>query len=123
MKKKPMSTKIPNNRPLSLSNCGLLSICTIIIFLIVSSCFYGHTANGALSETFVSVAKNIKPSVVNIRTTNTLKRDTSNRGGRNPFNNIFPRNLPHKQPGKGSEISRQSSGVIVDKKGSWKIPI
>jgi serine protease Do len=89
-----MSTKISNNRPLS--NCGLLSIRTIIIFLIVSSCFYGHTANGALSETFVSVAKNIKPSVVNIRTTKTLKQN---------------------MPNRGSEISSQGSGVIVDKKG------
>ncbi len=115
VKKKLMSTKISNNR--SLLNYGLLSIRTIIIFLIVSSCFYGHTANGALSETFVSVAKNIKPSVVNIRTTKILKQDTPNRGRRNPFNDIFPRNLPHKQPGKGSETSSQGSGVIVDKKG------
>ena len=115
VKKKLMSTKISNSR--SLLNYGLLSIRTIIIFLIVSSCFYGHTANGALSETFVSVAKNIKPSVVNIRTTKILKQDTPNRGRRNSFNDIFPRNLPHKQPGKGSEISSQGSGVIVDKKG------
>ncbi|MHC4183407.1 MAG: S1C family serine protease, partial [Planctomycetota bacterium] len=115
VKKKPMSTKTSNNRPLS--NYGLLSIRTIIIFLIVSSCFYGHTANGALSETFVSVAKNIKPSVVNIRTTKILKQNTPNRGRRNPLNDIFPRNLPHKQPGNGSGISSQGSGVIVDKKG------
>lgn len=115
MKKKLMSTKTSNNR--SLSNHGLLSIRTIIILLIVSSCFYGHTANGALSETFVSVAKNIKPSVVNIRTAKISKQDTPNRGRRNPFNDIFPRNLPHKQPGKGYEVSSQGSGVIVNKKG------
>jgi serine protease Do len=62
----------------------------------VGSCFYGHTANGALSETFVSVAKNIKPSVVNIRTTKILKQN---------------------MPNRGHGISGQGSGVIVDKKG------
>ena len=109
-----MRAKISNNRPLL--DCGLFPICIIAIFLVMSSCFYERTANGALSETFVSVAKNIKPSVVNIRTTKVSKRDKLNRR-RNPFNDLFPRNLPHEQPGKGSELDYQGSGVIIDKKG------
>ncbi len=114
MKKKLMSAKISNNRPLL--DCGLFSISTIIIFLVMSSCFYEREAYGALSETFVSVAKNIKPSVVNIRTTKVSKRDKLNRR-KNPFNELFPRNLPHEQPKKGSELDYQGSGVIIDKKG------
>ncbi|HDY67719.1 MAG TPA: trypsin-like serine protease, partial [Candidatus Scalindua sp.] len=115
MKQKQMRVKISNNRPLL--DCGLFSICIITIFLVMSSCFYERTANGALSETFVSVAKNIKPSVVNIRSTKVSKRDKLNKGRRNPFNDLFPRNLPREQPGKGSEIDYQGSGVIIDKKG------
>ncbi len=115
MKRKLMSAKISNNRPIL--DYGLFSIRTIIIFLIISSFFYERTANGTLSDTFVSVAKNIKPSVVNIRTAKALKRDTSNRGRRNPFNGVSPKNLPHKQSRKGSEINSQGSGVIANKKG------
>jgi serine protease Do len=110
-----MSTRISNNRPLL--DFGLFPIRTIIIFLIMSSCFYERTASGALSETFISVAKNIKPSVVNIITTKALKRDMPNRGKRDPFNDVFPGDLPHKQSRKEPEINSQCSGVIVDKKG------
>lgn len=92
----------------SFLRCGLFSAGTIIIFLAISSNFHEGIANGTLSDTFVSVAKHVKPSVVNIRTTKVLKEDMLKRGRRK---------LPHGQLGKGFEIMSHGSGVIVDKKG------
>lgn len=111
-----MSTIISSNR--QKLNFRLSSICSIIILLIMSFCLYVYEcrASGYLSETFISVAKNIRPSVVNISITKALKQDMPNRE-MNPFNDLFPRNLPHKQSRKEREINNQCSGVIFDKKG------
>ncbi len=68
----------------------------ISIFLLSNSFSRESLANKALSDTFISIVKNTKTSVVNIHTTTILKNNTQNRGFR---------------------IKGQGSGVVYNKKG------
>ncbi|ODS33568.1 MAG: heat shock protease DegP/HtrA [Candidatus Scalindua rubra] len=110
-----MQVKLTNFR--SLLRCSLYFVSITSIVLIINSFTYESAAIGTLSETFVSVTKDIKVSVVNIRTVKASKQDMLNKERRNPLKNIFPRNLPPVQSGKGLGIKGQGSGIIYDKKG------
>ena len=66
----------------SLLRCGLHYVALINIFLITGSCSSESFASKVLSDTFISIVKNTKAPVVNIRTTRVLKQNTPNRGFR-----------------------------------------
>ncbi len=114
-RKKLMRAKLTNFW--SLLRCSLYFVGITSIVLIINSFAYESAAIGTLSETFVSVVKNIKVSVVNIRTAKASKQNMLNKERRNPLKNIFPRNLPPIQSRKGLGIKGQGSGIIYDKKG------
>ena len=81
---------------LFLLSCGRSYLLIISILFLTSSLPHESFANKALSDTFVSIVKNSKASVVNIRTTKILKNNAQNRGFR---------------------IKGQGSGVVYNKKG------
>ncbi len=81
---------------LFLLRCGRSYLLIISILFLTSSLPHESFANKALSDTFVSIVKNSKASVVNIRTTKILKNNTQNRRFR---------------------IKGQGSGVVYNKKG------
>jgi len=81
---------------LFLLRCGRSYLLIISILFLTSSLPHESFANKALSDTFVSIVKNSKASVVNIRTTKILKNNAQNRGFR---------------------IKGQGSGVVYNKKG------
>ena len=66
----------------SLLRCSLYYVAIINIFLITGSNSSESFASKVLSDTFISIAKNTKAPVVNIRTTKVLKQNTPNRGFR-----------------------------------------
>jgi len=81
---------------LFLLSCGRSYLLIISILFLTSSLPHESFANKALSDTFVSIVKNSKASIVNIRTTKILKNNAQNRGFR---------------------IKGQGSGVVYNKKG------
>ncbi len=80
----------------SLFRCTLSYVLIISILLISSSYFRSSLADKTLSDTFISIVKNTKSSIVNIHTTKILEKNTQNRGFR---------------------IKGQGSGVIYNDKG------
>ncbi|OHC04269.1 MAG: hypothetical protein A3H23_02915 [Planctomycetes bacterium RIFCSPLOWO2_12_FULL_40_19] len=66
----------------SLLKCCLYYVAIINIFLITDSYSREGFANKALSDAFVSIAKNTKAPVVNIRTTRVSEKNTPNSGFR-----------------------------------------
>jgi len=81
----------------SLLKCCLYYVAIINIFLITDSYSSEGFANKALSDTFVSIAKSTKASVVNIQTSRVVKQ-----------------NMP---PNRGFRIKGQGSGVIYNNEG------
>ncbi len=79
-----------------LLRCSLSYFLIISLLLLISTFSRESLANKALSDTFISIVKKTKASVVNIHTTRILRNDTQNRGFR---------------------IKGQGSGVIYNKKG------
>ena len=87
----------------SLLRCGLHYVAIINIFLITGSYSSESFANNkVLSDTFVSIAKNTKASVVNIHTTRVVKQNTRNRGFR--------------IKGQGSGVIYNNGGYIITNK-------
>ncbi|MGR3303239.1 MAG: trypsin-like peptidase domain-containing protein [Candidatus Scalindua sp.] len=85
----------------SLRGC-LHYVAIINIFLITGSYSSESFANKVLSDTFVSIAKNTKASVVNIHTTRVVKQNTRNRGLR--------------IKGQGSGVIYNNGGYIITNK-------
>jgi serine protease Do len=81
---------------LFLLRCGRSYLLIISILLLASTFPHESFANKILSDTFVSIVKNTKASVVNIRTTKILKNNAQDRRFR---------------------IKGQGSGVVYNKKG------
>ena len=81
----------------SLLRCCMHYVAIINIFLITDSYSSEGFANKALSDTFVSIAKSTKASVVNIQTSRVVKQ-----------------NMP---PNRGFRIKGQGSGVIYNNEG------
>ena len=96
MKKRERQVKLTLTNILFLLRCGRSYLLIISILFLTSSLPHESFANKALSDTFVSIVKNSKASVVNIRTTKILKNNAQNRGFR---------------------IKGQGSGVVYNKKG------
>ena len=96
MKKRERQVKLTLTNILFLLSCGRSYLLIISILFLTSSLPHESFANKALSDTFVSIVKNSKASVVNIRTTKILKNNAQNRGFR---------------------IKGQGSGVVYNKKG------
>ena len=96
MKKRERQVKLTLTNILFLLRCGRSYLLIISILFLTSSLPHESFANKALSDTFVSIVKNSKTSVVNIRTTKILKNNAQNRGFR---------------------IKGQGSGVVYNKKG------
>jgi serine protease Do len=86
----------------SLLRCCLHYVAITNIFLITGSYSSESFANKVLSDTFVSIAKNTKASVVNIHTTRVVKQNTRNRGFR--------------IKGQGSGVIYNNSGYIITNK-------
>jgi len=85
-----------------LLRCGLHYVAIIVIFLITGSYSSESFANKVLSDTFISIAKNTKAPVVNIRTTRVFKKNTPNRGLR--------------IKGQGSGVIYNNVGYIITNK-------
>ncbi len=85
-----------------LLRCGLYYVAIINIFLITGSYSSESLANKALSDTFISIAKNTKAPVVNIHTTRVIKQNTLNRGFR--------------IKGQGSGVIYNNGGYIITNK-------
>ena len=96
MKKRERQVKLTLTNILFLLRCGRSYLLIISILFLTSSLPHESFANKALSDTFVSIVKNSKASIVNIRTTKILKNNAQNRGFR---------------------IKGQGSGVVYNKKG------
>lgn len=96
MKKREKQVKLTLTNILFLLSCGRSYLLIISILFLTSSLPHESFANKALSDTFVSIVKNSKASIVNIRTTKILKNNAQNRGFR---------------------IKGQGSGVVYNKKG------
>jgi S1-C subfamily serine protease len=96
MKKRERLMKLTLTDFRFLLRCNLSYFLIIILLLLISSFSRESLANKALSDTFISIVKSTKASVVNIHTTRILRNDTRNRGFR---------------------IKGQGSGVIYNKKG------
>jgi len=96
MKKRERQVKLTLTNILFLLRCGRSYLLIISILFLTSSLPHESFANKVLSDTFVSIVKNSKASVVNIRTTKILKNNAQNRGFR---------------------IKGQGSGVVYNKKG------
>ena len=96
MKKRERQVKLTLTNILFLLSCGRSYLLIISILFLTSSLPHESFANKALSDTFVSIVKNSKASIVNIRTTKILKTNAQNRGFR---------------------IKGQGSGVVYNKKG------
>ena len=96
MKKRERQVKLTLTNILFLLSCGRSYLLIISILFLTSSLPHESFANKVLSDTFVSIVKNSKASVVNIRTTKILKNNAQNRGFR---------------------IKGQGSGVVYNKKG------
>ena len=87
----------------SLLRCCLHYVAIINIFLVTGSYSSESFANNkVLSDTFVSIAKNTKASVVNIHTTRVVKQNTRNRGLR--------------IKGQGSGVIYNNGGYIITNK-------
>src|SRR3989338_4225251 len=82
----------------SLLKCCLYYVAIINIFLITDSYSREGFANKALSDAFVSIAKNTKAPVVNIRTTRVSEKNTPNSGFRikGKGSGVFFNNVGHK---------------------------
>lgn len=96
MKKREKLVNLALTNMLLLLRCGRFYFLIISLLLLISSFPRESLANKVLSDTFVSIVKNTKASVVNIRTTKILKNNVQNRGFR---------------------IKGQGSGVVYNKKG------
>jgi serine protease Do len=96
MKKMERLVKLTLTNILFLLRYGRYYLLIISILFLTSSFPHDSLANKALSNTFVSIVKNLEAPVVNIRTTKILKNNAQNRGFR---------------------IKGQGSGVVYNKKG------
>ncbi len=96
MKKRERLVKLTLTNVLFLLRCGRSYLLIISILLLASTFPHESFANKILSDTFVSIVKNTKASVVNIRTTKILKNNAQ---------------------GRRFRIKGQGSGVVYNKKG------
>lgn len=96
-----------------LSSICIISVCILNTILNVCAYTYGSPATATLSDKFVSIVANIKPSVVNIRTKKSSS-NTPSRGNKRPFGGGLHGKAPS---GKVSDIISFGSGIIVDKSG------
>ena len=102
MKKRERQVKLTLTNILFLLRCGRFYLLIISIFSLTSSLPQESFANKVLSDTFVSIVKSTKASIVNIHTTKILKVSTQKRGFR--------------IKGQGSGVIYNSQGFIVTNK-------
>ncbi len=102
MKKRERQVKLTLTNILFLLRCGRFYLLVISIFSLTSSLPQESFANKVLSDTFVSIVKSTKASIVNIHTTKILKVSTQKRGFR--------------IKGQGSGVIYNSQGFIVTNK-------
>lgn len=102
MKKKERQVKLTLTNKLFLLRCVRTYLLIISILLLASSFPHESFANKVLSDTFVSIVKGTKTSIVNIHTTKILKDRTQHRGFR--------------IKGQGSGVVYNSQGFIVTNK-------
>ncbi len=102
MKKRERQVKLTLTNILFLLRCGRFYLLIIGIFSLTSSLPQESFANKVLSDTFVSIVKSTKASIVNIHTTKILKVSTQKRGFR--------------IKGQGSGVIYNSQGFIVTNK-------
>lgn len=89
----------------------------IVAFLAIGFSCHRCLANEALSDTFVSIIKNIKPTVVNVRATMIANHEIKKRKKHDQFHDSLSGNIPRKQASKRHGIRMQGSGIIADSKG------
>ena len=102
MKKRERQVKLTLTNILFLLRCGRFYLLIISIFSLTSSLPQESFANKVLSDTFVSIVKSTKASIINIHTTKILKVSTQKRGFR--------------IKGQGSGVIYNSQGFIVTNK-------
>ncbi len=102
MKKRERRVKLTLTNILFLLRCGRFYLLIICILFLTSSLPQESFANKVLSDTFVSIVKSTKTSIVNIHTTKILKDRTQHRGFR--------------IKGQGSGVVYNSQGFIVTNK-------
>ena len=102
MKKMERPVKLTLTNLLSLLRCGRSYLLIISILLLSGSFSQESFANKFLSDTFVSIVKSTKTSIVNIHTTKILNDNTQHRGFR--------------IKGQGSGVVYNNQGFIVTNK-------
>jgi len=102
MKKRERQVKLTLTNLLFLLRCGKSYLLITSILLLTSSFPQESFANKFLSDTFVSIVKSTKASIVNIHTTKILKDSTQHRGFRTK--------------GQGSGVVYNNQGFIVTNK-------
>ncbi len=102
MKKRERLVKLTLTNILLLLRCGRSYLLITSILLLTSSFPQESFANKVLSDTFVSIVKGSKTSIVNIHTTKILKDNTQHRGFR--------------IKGQGSGVIYNNQGFIVTNK-------
>ena len=102
MKKRERRVKLTLTSLLFLLRCGKSYLLITSMLLLTSSFPQESFANKFLSDTFVSIVKSTKTSIVNIHTTKILKDNTQKRGFR--------------IKGQGSGVIYNSQGFIVTNK-------
>ena len=102
MKKRERRVKLTLTNLLFLLRCSKSYILITSILLLTSSFPQESFANKFLSDTFVSIVKSTKASIVNIHTTKILKDSTQHRGFR--------------IKGQGSGVVYNNQGFIVTNK-------
>ena len=117
MRQLPINVKRVNIRPLI--RLGIFSVGAVSVFLLMCFQLCAGVVHESLSDIFVSVSKDLKPSVVNIEIKRVLTPDLPLPEKRRniPHNNPFLNKLPRGKIGDGSEVVLQSTGVIIDKRG------